>query len=290
MSVTDHSHSTGSEAMYKVYALRYGARPGEKSKEYLGFAMYGEPDGPAPLDYFFWVARNDDRIVLFDTGYNKDTAARAGRYLQNDPHNDPLDVLALLDIAPEDVDHIVITHMHHDHVGNLHRFPRASFSISREEYAFCTGPLVRKELLARWFDEEAIEYLATLTQEGRLHVIDGPETLFPGVDVSHVGGHSPGQVIAQVATAAGTVVLASDAIHFYEELDTDRPFWVFTDLLEYYRGYQTLRELAAKPATSIVAGHDPEVMRRFATVHPDAIVDLGAPVVATVGASPGGGR
>ena len=58
------------------------------------------------------------------------------------------------------------------------------------------------------------------------------------------------------------MALASDAIHFYDELDNERPFLVFSDIADMYRGYEHLRERAATGAV-LVAGHDPDVMRRF---------------------------
>jgi len=56
-------------------------------------------------------------------------------------------------------------------------------------------------------------------------------------------------------------VLASDAVHYYDELDLDRPFAVFADLEGMYRGFDTVRELAAGGV--VVAGHDPAVLTRF---------------------------
>ena len=74
-------------------------------------------------------------------------------------------------------------------------------------------------------------------------------------------------MIVSVATATGTVVLASDAVHFYEEVERDRPFAIIADLPAMYRAYDLLADLAARPGTSLVAGHDPLVRARFAP-HP----------------------
>jgi hypothetical protein len=63
----------------------------------------------------------------------------------------------------------------------------------------------------------------------------------------------------------GWVVLASDAAHFYEELERDRPFGVLADLAEMYDAYDTLRELCG-PGAHLVPGHDPEVMTRYPRV------------------------
>jgi hypothetical protein len=47
-----------------------------------------------------------------------------------------------------------------------------------------------------------------------------------------------------------------------------------------YGAYETLRQLAATPDTSVVPGHDPAVMTRFEVVHAGSVVDLTAPVTA----------
>ena len=60
-------------------------------------------------------------------------------------------------------------------------------------------------------------------------------------------------------------MLASDAVHFYEELERDRPFGVIANLAEMYEGYDTLRELAG-PGAHLVPGHDAEVMTRYPRV------------------------
>ena len=76
------------------------------------------------------------------------------------------------------------------------------------------------------------------------------------------GGHSPGQLIVAVRIADAILVLASDALHFYEELDDGVTFALLSDLEELNAGYELLRGLAAGGAV-IVAGHDPLVLERF---------------------------
>ena len=67
-------------------------------------------------------------------------------------------------------------------------------------------------------------------------------------------------------------MLASDALHFYEELALDRPFDIFIDLSAMYTS-DILAELGASGGTSIVPGHDPEVMARFPALN-DRVKDL----------------
>jgi len=84
-----------------------------------------------------------------------------------------------------------------------------------------------------------------------------------------------------VATGnGGTAVLASDALHFYEEVERDRPFAILADLPAMYRAYDTLAQLAAQPGTHLVAGHDPAVRARFAPCAPVPAAGPGASATA----------
>ena len=74
--------------------------------------------------------------------------------------------------------------------------------------------------------------------------LEGGEEIAEGVHAVFLGGHSPGQIALGIDARGGCVVLASDAVHFYEELERDRPFGVIANLAEMYEGYDTLRELA----------------------------------------------
>ena len=79
-----------------------------------------------------------------------------------------------------------------------------------------------------------------------------------------MAGHSPGQQVFVVKTAGQPIVLASDAVHFYEELEHDRPFAIVVNLLEMYSAYAMLRQLGQELSAVIVPGHDPRVTERFA--------------------------
>jgi glyoxylase-like metal-dependent hydrolase (beta-lactamase superfamily II) len=68
-----------------------------------------------------------------------------------------------------------------------------------------------------------------------------------------------------VNTARGVVVLASDVTHFYENMETYRPFTTALHIGEMLDAFDTLRAHAASPEL-IVPGHDPEVMRRYPAV------------------------
>lgn len=258
---------------YEVYALRYGGRQGQKSSDFFRYYVYGEEDRATSLDYYFWLIRNGNRTVLLDCGFDDERGAARKRHQDTSP----LELLARLDVSPGEVDHIVISHMHFDHVGNLDLFPNATVSIAREEFEFWTGPYGRRAVFAGSVEDAEIEMVRQLDRDGRLQLVDGEAELFPGIDARRLAGHTPGQMVVAVSSPNGQLVLASDAVHYYEELEKDRPFCLFSDLEAVYRAYEDLRALDALPDTTVVAGHDPRDMSTYRQVAPDCL-DLTDPL------------
>ena len=243
----------------QVLAVKYGHRVTTRAESYLNFHLYGEPDADLDIDYYFWVIR-DGGVVLVDTGF----APEAGDRRRRAHYATPAEALPELGIDPDDVSTIVITHAHWDHTGNVRQFPRAQLVMTEAEYAFWTSSLAARAQFAAHCEPAEIALLRRARAEGRLTLFSGQHTVAPGIELTEVGGHTPGQLIASVTTQdGGTVVLASDALHFYEEVERDRPFAVLADLPGMYRAYDTLAQLATQPRTHLVAGHDPLVRARF---------------------------
>ena len=263
------------DATREVLAVRYGHRMTTRAESFLNYHLYGEPDAALAIDYYFWVIREPGgAVTLVDTGFAPAAGDRRGRAWDSTPAQ----ALPSLGIDPGAVKSVVVTHAHWDHIGNLHQFPAAEIIMARAEYDFWISPLARRTHFAAHAEPGEIAYLEKASAEGRLTLFSGQRTQRPGIELIEVGGHTPGQLIVTVITATGTVVLASDALHFYEEAEQMRPFAVLTDLPGMYRAYDLLNDLARQPGTWLVAGHDPLVRERFAA-HPasPAVTDLGAP-------------
>jgi glyoxylase-like metal-dependent hydrolase (beta-lactamase superfamily II) len=242
----------------ELYAVRYGTATTSRSRFFFDFESSGEADAEMATDYFFYVVRTAGETILVDCGFDAEVARRRGRT----PLVDPLVGLGELGIDADDVSRIVITHFHYDHVGNLGLFPKASLVAQASEVGFWGSDVARRPRFAGVTEPDELAVLAGADQSGRLELVTGNAEVAPGVSMEHVGGHTPGQSILRVVTASGEVVLASDALHCYEEMVLDRPFAVFTDLAGSYQAFDRLRELEALGAT-IVAGHDPLVTDRY---------------------------
>lgn len=257
----------------EVLAVRCGGRFTTRSESFLNYFLYGLPDGKIEVAYYFWVIRSaDGEVTVVDTGFAPEVGRRRGRTCDSTPAQ----ALPELGIDPAEVRTVVVTHAHWDHTGNLRQFPAAEVVMARAEYDFWTGPYASRTQFAAFAEPDELARLAALRDEGRLTLVSGQHALAPGIDLVEVGGHTPGQLIVTARTGAGTVVLTSDAMHHYEEVERDIPYHIVADLPGMYRAYETLRDLAGQPRTWLAAGHDAEVPDRFASYAP-AVTDLGAP-------------
>ena len=245
-------------AEYELFALRYATRPAMRHEHFIG----GDPhDGPMPMDYFVWVAKNAERAVVIDIGFTAESGGKRGRTLERCP----IDSLVLLGVDPASVEDVILTHMHYDHVGNFHKFPNARFHLQEPEMHYAVGRHMRHRQLARSFEPDDVCGIVRLNFDGRVQYYNGPANVLPGIDIVPTGGHSVGLQFVKVNTKRGVVVLASDVTHFYENMETYRPFTTAFNIGDMLDAFDTLRAQAASPEL-IVPGHDPLVMRRYPAV------------------------
>jgi glyoxylase-like metal-dependent hydrolase (beta-lactamase superfamily II) len=262
---------------YQVTIVKYGTRWTVRSDVFLNYHLYEEPDGPIAMDYFFWIVRNADRTIVVDTGFSAAGGARRRRTTLIDPAA-AFDALGVDRAAGPPV---VVTHAHYDHIGNLDLFPASPLVIAAAEFNFWTGPYANRTLLHHSVEDAEIDHLRQAGREGRLRTFEDAVELAPGVRVIRVGGHTPGQSVVIVNTEAGAVLLASDAVHYYEELDRSMPFTQVASLVDMYAAFEWIR---ASEAPHLVAGHDPGTLDRFTPVTGEM-----AGLAATVGPSPRAG-
>ena len=90
----------------------------------------------------------------------------------------------------------------------------------------------------------------------------GRVIIAPGLEFILVGGHARGQAILLVNTKRGPIVLASDAVHVYDETDFERPFAIFYDLPGMLEGYRRINRLAGS-RDHVIPGHDARVTKAY---------------------------
>lgn len=241
---------------HRILAIRYGRHDRNAAANFLG----GDDHATAmPLDYYVWaILRDDAPPIVVDTGFDAEAAARRGRTLLR-----PVaEGLAAAGIDSGVVEDVIVTHMHYDHAGSLDLFPRARFHIQDAEMAFCTGRSMTERTLRAPFDANPVAEMVRLLFKDRVVFHAGTSAIAPGVTVHHLGGHTAGLQIVEVATARGPVVLASDAAHLYANITRAVPFPIVVDVPAYLAGLRRLRAIAPTLG-HIIPGHDPLVLSLF---------------------------
>lgn len=252
------------EGVWEVYAIRYARI--EERRRIDNFIPVDPHDGPMPMDYFVWLLRQGERTILVDTGFGDAAASARGRKLLRCPIN----ALRVLGVDPDAVTEVVITHLHYDHAGNLDKLPAARFHIQADEVAYATGPCMCHAALRHAYSVEDIIELVRKVYSDRVVFHRGDATIAPGVDLLAIGGHTMGLQSLRVRTARGTVILASDAAHYYENILGARPFPIVHDVARMLDGHRRLLAEAGDPSF-LVPGHDPQVLERYPRVPGDEI-------------------
>lgn len=244
------------ETTYEVLALRYGSKLDRIRGE--NFIAADDHDAPMPIDYFVWLIRGGGRTILVDTGFEPVEAAKRGRQIERLPR----EALAAVGSAAEDVDTAIVTHLHYDHAGTLDHWPNARFHLQEAEMGYATGRCMCDEALRHPFTADHVCQMVRHVYSGRVQFHAGDGEVAPGITVHHVGGHSKGMMFVRVKTARGWVVLASDAAHFYENMEQRKPFVILHSLEDMVRGWDRLYASASSPH-HVIPGHDPLVMQRY---------------------------
>lgn len=226
-----------------------------------------------PLDYFVWLIKDGTSSWLVDAGFNKDMAERRAR----DFLRCPISALGALGVAPSEVSDLIVTHLHYDHAGNLDLLPNARIHIQEREVHYATGCNMCKPIFRGAFAVEDVVQVVRSVYADRVSFIHGEATIAPGIEAHLIGGHTHGLQVVRVHTKRGWIVLASDASHYYENLEAESPYPIVYHVGEMVAGWDKVAKLA-QSGQHIVPGHDPDVLKRYPAFKTD-IKDLQGEIV-----------
>jgi glyoxylase-like metal-dependent hydrolase (beta-lactamase superfamily II) len=244
--------------VYEVYAVRFATL-----LEFKVSNLVQGADRARSIDIAMalWVLKGPDgRTVLVDAGFYREPYLSNGKVAE---YTRPDRALKPLGIAPEDVTDIIVTHMHWDHVDGVDLFPKARVWIQKEEYEYYTQDVRRPGGDPKFPPPDYAVALVKLHREGRVNLVDGDDKeIIPGITVYTGGRHTFASQYAGVNTKAGRMVIASDNLYLYENLDKHVPIAQTLDAAANLAAQDRMRRLAASPRL-IIPSHDPEVFVRF---------------------------
>lgn len=178
-------------------------------------------EGHRRVPYCFGLVRSPERCVLVDTGFaDRATYDRLTAKYGHTRWRAPVDVLARVGVAPDQVDTILLTHHHVDHAGCVDAFPAAHVWIQRREidcYLAAAARPARFGFLTRFCQADLPQLLAGR----RSTLVDGTAEVAPGLELRPAHDtHTAGSQLVRVTNPAdGTWIFAGDNVYSYENLD-----------------------------------------------------------------------
>jgi glyoxylase-like metal-dependent hydrolase (beta-lactamase superfamily II) len=212
-----------------------------------------------------WVLRDGEKTIIIDTGVGKDKNRNYPGFgdrfhMLNEPY---LDRLAAIGIRPSDVTHVVITHLHMDHVGwntiNIDdkwvsTFPNARYVFGREDMARVLSP----DFLAKGGMSEQVAHdsILPVIDAGLVDPSEPGQELFPGFAFEAAPGHTPDQLAIRLTSDGAEALFTADAFH--TPIQIVRPEWSSRFCLDRKTAQLTrerILERAAKEGTILFPSH-----------------------------------
>jgi glyoxylase-like metal-dependent hydrolase (beta-lactamase superfamily II) len=240
---------------YEVYAIRYASIPFRVS----GLIAGADTSRRLDIAMTVWLMKGPDgRTVLLDAGFKRPDLIQ--RWKPAD-YVTPAAALERFGVRPEAVTDLIISHVHWDHLDGADLFPNAKIWIQRDEYEHHIDSTGKR--LANAIDTADATMLHAMKLAGRVNLVEGDaREIIPGITVYTGGKHTFQSQYVGVNTVAGTVVLASDNMYLYENLERHVPIAQTLDAASNLAAQERMTRIASS-LRLIVPGHDPAVFERF---------------------------
>ena len=220
------SVSDGVHAYEHPAALLFPGAPQEGLEQALrGHNLQADTWTEWRSSYSCLVVDTGNHLVLLDTGAGEVLGPDTGKLLMN---------LESAGIFPGDIDTVVITHGHPDHLGgntlnDRPAFPRARFVMFTEEWKFWTSWQAGVELSKLGLDESLKEALLAaalknlLLVENQVELVEPGTEIVPGILALPAPGHTPGHMVALISSGGEQLYYISDA--FIHPIHLEQPEW-----------------------------------------------------------------
>ena len=231
-----------------------------------GCASEAAPSAPPPsedIDYccYAYLVRSNSRLILVDTGFNSKCLAHQ---VGCDEYRSVVELLGQINILPEQITDVVITHAHWSNMGALSNFLKARIFISIREINAMEKALDSQFSLSpyRWED------MNVLGLASKLHMVKRGLAIDENLRLDVIGGHSPGFLLPTVMyQGVSRLMLAGDNLPMYKHLQGAPLPQGWCPPAE-----TVLARLKQRTQNAfILPGRDPAVMKRYPQVAPGIV-------------------
>ena len=213
-----------------------------------------------------YVLDTDRGPVLFDTGINTDNLrdpVRAHEHYTSRgwltppivlPEHELLPQLEAIGLRPRDIQDVVLSHTHCDHVGNLKHFQHARVWIQKLEYDYAFSDHGNYAVFRADYDFPGIDW----------RIMDGDWDLMPGIRCLLTRGHMPGhQSMIVELPKCGTKILVADAVDLAENFDEELLPGETCDDPAALASLRRLKKIRDDTGGELVLFHDPVYVERL---------------------------
>lgn len=207
----------------------------------------------------FYIEADGKKIVV-DTGITEELDTNPDVVLpitrSQEPHyhtpEQTLDAqLALCGVKPEEIDYVVITHMHWDHAGNIEKFKNAKVIVQQKEFSWALT-------VSHTGNPKGVYMRKDADQNANWELIEGDYELAKGVKLLSVPGHAVGLQCLQLTDGDRTILFTSDACYTRINWETGIPAPYLIDSWAYNASMKRLKKIAAETSALVIFGHDME--------------------------------
>ena len=250
---------------YKVYAIKFADSTYPFS---VGdWADGGSKTEKVEIDFMVWLIKGSNgKNILVDTGFLGDTEDAKEFMIAN--YIRPDSALLKVGVKPADISDIILSHPHWDHMGGINLFPNARVWIQKEDFDYFVGAAWQKEGSNGGFAKRDVRQLVDLNLNGKVTLIEGDnKQILPGITVYTGSKHTFNSQYVLVNTGNNKVVLASDNIWIYYNLEHLAPASTGGTLEPpgYIKAMQRMKSLVTD-VKFIIPGHDAAIFSRFPKV------------------------
>lgn len=169
----------------------------------------------------FWIVQTDTDIIVIDTGVGN-FKPRAGIARMNMLNTLVKEWMIAAGAAPEKVTHVVMTHLHADHVGWntiwqderwVPTFPNAQYHFPVDDFTFCRDGKNKAPGVVDVFGDSFYDSVMPIMDAGLARLMKPGEEIADCLQVEPAPGHSPGQVVFRVRSGNEEALFCGDILH-----------------------------------------------------------------------------